>query len=175
MYCCSSSHANGLVRNQLKVHVLQKDRKSNNGFQQCELITNTLPRPATEWNESVVYIFALLVNAKNGCVWTTDAIKSTYFRKWDQEIERALKTTIPEICICFIRHRAFQVESFWQKLFCSLPDLVKSHWNCKECGKVSESYMSDFSKRKLELNTKEKSEQHNVIPGRNDECYIQKS
>jgi len=144
MYCCSSSHANGLVRNQLKVHVLQKDGERNNSFQQSELITNTLTRPSTEWNEPVVYIFALLVKAKSTC-----------FSKWDQEIGIALnftlwrdiKTTIPEICICFIRYWAFQVESFRQKLFCSLPNLVKSHWNCQKCGKVSESYISDLSKR----------------------------
>lgn len=69
MYCCSSSHANGLVRNQLKVHVLQKDRESNNSFQQSELITNTLTRPATEWNESVEYIYIYIRSISKSKEW----------------------------------------------------------------------------------------------------------
>lgn len=54
VYCCSSCHANILIWDQLKVQVLQNDCKSNNCFQQCKLITHTLTRPSTEWNEPAI-------------------------------------------------------------------------------------------------------------------------
>ena len=85
MYCCSSSHANVLVRNQLKVHVLQKYCESNNSFHQSKLITNTRPGSTTEWNESVAIYFTLLVfsakwdmkKVKNSCLGAIQCI----FRK----------------------------------------------------------------------------------------------
>lgn len=55
MYSCSGGHPNGLIWNQLKVHVLQKYGKSNDSFKQGKLITNTLTGPSAEWNKSVLY------------------------------------------------------------------------------------------------------------------------
>lgn len=87
MYCCSSSHANVLIRNQLKVHVLQKDRKSNNSLQQSKLITNTLSGPTTEWNESVVYTLHYQHSVLQGDAEVKmdafELIKSIHFRKWN--------------------------------------------------------------------------------------------
>lgn len=56
MNSCPGSHANILIRNQLKIHVLHKDCKCNNRFQQSKLITNTLTWAPTKWNESEICI-----------------------------------------------------------------------------------------------------------------------